>query len=1154
MKTIICLAIGILGFIFPLEASVTVVDYWHMGESDPGAASGGYATNTLDAVGVGFTLTNQPAAGVYPLYTNNVSSAAAFFASSSLSEFYSGGQYARGNVISNLTTNFGIELWVYPTAGNGGSVIAYDGNTGGSGWGLYEAGTSCYLLFGGVAFSASSAFLATNAWTDLALVCNVGVATLYTNGVPAFTMTATPASPSGSFLIAADNSGAETFSGGVDEVRVFTFAAGQFSPTNLLVHQPLVVTTNADSGQGSLRAAMVAASPGSTITFATNLSGATITLGSTLMINTNLTIDASALPNAVQLNGNGEVRVFYVAASATAVLNSLTITNGYAPGDIGGGIYSDYGSTLMLNQCTLSGNSADVGGGIYNDSTATLNECALSGNAADYEGGGILGGSFSTLMLNKCALSGNTTTGSGGGIYIESYTSLTMDQCTLSGNMATGYGGGINNGGTVTLNQCTLSGNSSSQGGGIGNVAMVTLNQCTLSGNSATDYGGGIVNFGTLTMTNIIIAGNSSRGVDADIYNSLGALTYVGANLVQSVNNYGGTTTGPAPLTNAPNLAPLGNYGGPTQTVPPLPGSPAIGAGSVAANTFATDQRGYPREQSGLMDLGAVELPTLSFTASPHYGLPPLNVQFSSPNVDSDGSAIVAWNWNFGDGTTGTAQNPIHVYGTAGLFSPSLIVTNSLGLTLAAAGSAVQAGPLLVTNTADSGPGSLRSAIASVVNGGVVNFTANLSGATITLASTLAINRDLTIDASALPGGLQISGNGAVTVFSVITPASVVLTSLTITNGYNGGFGGGGIYNYYSGGVLTLNQCTLAGNYSQSGAGGIYIYSGVLTLNQCTLAGNTSSQGSGGIRNDNSGLTLNECTVVGNSGQIGGGIDNSDFSGLAMINTIVAGNSGASGADIYWDFTSGVSFGGSNLVQSLDNEGGFLEGTTPINAAPDLAPLGNYGGPTPTMPPLPGSPAIGAGSVAANTFATDQRSYARTQNGLLDLGAVELPTLPPFTASPTNDWQPNPVQFNAPGVDSDGSAIVQWNWSFGDNQTGAAQNPSHVYNTTGLFSPSLIVTNSLGLTLAAAGPAITVYPPLTLTGISLSGTNLMLTGTNGVFGLTYSVLTSTNLALPLSQWTPLATNTWSANGHFNLTVTNALNPPVPSRFYLLHVP
>jgi hypothetical protein len=42
--------------------------------------------------------------------------------------------------------------------------------------------------------------------------------------------------------------------------------------------------------------------------------------------------------------------------------------------------------------------------------------------------------------------------------------------------------------------------------------------------------------------------------------------------------------------------------------------------------------------------------------------------------------------------------------------------------------------------------------------------------------------------------------------------------------------------------------------------------------------------------------------------------------------------------------------------------------------------------------------------------------------------------------------------------------------------------------------------------------------------------------------------------LPLSQWTPISTNTWGANGPFSLTLTSILNPPAPSRFYLLRVP
>ncbi len=346
-----------------------------------------------------------------------------------------------------------------------------------------------------------------------------------------------------------------------------------------------VVTNTADSGPGTLRSAITNAASGAVITFDPSLSGATITLSNTLTINTNLTIDASALPGGLQINGNGSVQIFIVATNITVFLNSLTITNGYSI-NYGGGI-NNFHDTLTLNQCTVSGNSAHYGGGggIDNDQgTVTLNRCTLSGNSAP----------------------------DGGGIYSAGGT-LTLINCTLSGNSAIYYGGGIDNGyeSTLTMNQCTLSGNSASvYGGGIdnGEYGTLTLNQCTLSGNSAT-YGGGILNDGIkLTMTDTIVAGNSGSP-GADIYNyDAATLTNGGSNLVQTIYSNEGTITGPAPLTNAPNLAPLGNYGGPTQTMPPLPGSPAIGAGSVAANTFSTDQRGYPRTQNGLIDLGAVEL------------------------------------------------------------------------------------------------------------------------------------------------------------------------------------------------------------------------------------------------------------------------------------------------------------------------------------------------------------------------------------------------------------------------------------------------------------------------------------------------------------------------------------------------------------------
>jgi len=69
-------------------------------------------------------------------------------------------------------------------------------------------------------------------------------------------------------------------------------------------------------------------------------------------------------------------------------------------------------------------------------------------------------------------------------------------------------------------------------------------------------------------------------------------------------------------------------------------------------------------------------------------------------------------------------------------------------------------------------------------------------------------------------------------------------------------------------------------------------------------------------------------------------------------------------------------------------------------ADPKLAPLGNYGGPTMTMPPMLGSPAIDAGSNAlafdadGDPLTTDQRGLPRISGGTVDIGAVEYQWTP----------------------------------------------------------------------------------------------------------------------------------------------------------------
>jgi hypothetical protein len=63
--------------------------------------------------------------------------------------------------------------------------------------------------------------------------------------------------------------------------------------------------------------------------------------------------------------------------------------------------------------------------------------------------------------------------------------------------------------------------------------------------------------------------------------------------------------------------------------------------------------------------------------------------------------------------------------------------------------------------------------------------------------------------------------------------------------------------------------------------------------------------------------------------------------------------------------------------------------------------------------------------------------------------------------------------------------------------------------------------------------------------------NVVLAGNGGVSNMAYLVLTSTNLIVPVSNWTVLSTNTFDAAGNFR--VTNQINPGAQQQFYLLRL-
>ncbi|HEX4121020.1 MAG TPA: LamG-like jellyroll fold domain-containing protein [Verrucomicrobiae bacterium] len=221
----------------PVRATVTVLSYWHMGEHDPGAVSGGRCNSTVDSVG-GDTLAFAPESGHYPYYTNGVAASAAQQTGSSLGVAITNGEYGTAAVVTTAGDNFGIECWVNPGTNNTGSqILAYNGLRG-NGWGIYQNGTNFEGLFGGeIFFGAGTAIATPGTWIHLALVRNNGDTTLYTNGVPVSTTAEAPLTPSTSFTVGGDAQFGDYFTGVIDEVRVFTFTAGQFSTNDLLYFQ-----------------------------------------------------------------------------------------------------------------------------------------------------------------------------------------------------------------------------------------------------------------------------------------------------------------------------------------------------------------------------------------------------------------------------------------------------------------------------------------------------------------------------------------------------------------------------------------------------------------------------------------------------------------------------------------------------------------------------------------------------------------------------------------------------------------------------------------------------------------------------------------------------------------------------------------------------
>ena len=784
------------------------------------------------------------------------------------------------------------------------------------------------------------------------------------------------------------------------------------------------------------------------ITFKPSLDGETITLStvgdssfgqSALLVDSPITIDGpSSSGSGITLSAAGTtMRLFDVTSTGNLTLDNLTLTGGTAQGFAGGN--ADLGGA--------GGGSAGLGGAIFNQGTLTIQSSTLTGNTAQggaggsaqsLNGGGGGGGaglsyaggnppqnSVPPNMVNYGGNGGGANSRIGGG----GSGGLSFEPTGEGGNVGIGGGGGFGN-------DSSISGPGGSGGFGAGGGG---------GGDGGSSSGtGGIGGFGggagadAANASGGQIMGGYGGGGSGDPNGLFGAGG--GAGMGGAVFNYEGTVI----ITNSTFASNAANGGAGGYSVDAIQGGAGEGLGggvfnyngalTVNDSTFSINTANGGREIVIYADGSSGTGTATAQIDNSIIGQSDTSVSDLVVNQTNKGTASVSGNTNlistpvtlvngatdFNLTATSTADPQLGLLQANGGPAPTMapkssspaiatgvavsgVTTDERGVSR---GSVVDIGAFQVNRlVVESNSGAVSTTAAGLTLPGAISLADQYAGTvitfdpavfgtaqTITLQGTvLELSNNSPATTTTITGpqaGVTVTGNQASRVFQLDGGVTASISGLTITGGSVSG-NGGGLVNL---GTVTLTDCTISSNSAAGNGGGLF-NSGTATVTLCTIAANSAASEGGGLFSSGT-ATLTFCTIAANSAASGGGLfDLATATGTAaamLTDTIVAGNTTGGASDIGG---TGSLTGTFNLI-GTGNAGGLTSanhnqlGVT----SPELGTLGNYRGQTPTIPLLPGSPALGAGTKTlypgtGKGINTDQRGLPL--DATTDIGAFQ---------------------------------------------------------------------------------------------------------------------------------------------------------------------
>jgi hypothetical protein len=821
------------------------------------------------------------------------------------------------------------------------------------------------------------------------------------------------------------------------------------------------------------------------------------------------------------ISGNTGKYIPGIQDNGSATLTDCTISGNANATNPGGGI--SVSDTATLTNCTISGNTAPSSGGLYNfvDSKTVMNDCTVSGNAVTGNGGGI--GNVAPLAnftIANSIVAGNTAKADPDAVGAVNSLGFNLIGAT---DGSSGWGpddftgtaahpltdklGPLANNGGPTQTLLPLGGSPVIDQGD--NALIPTGDATDQRGlqrvsNGTVDIGAVEVQTTATTPITLIAAAAQAAKAGQSKLVALGSFAASKATGPFKVHVHWGDGTADSTF----SVASAGKIPAAAHTFPY--------AATDTVIVTVTDSAGHVSSRAtfvvSVTGLTKVVVNSVSDTAS---GLGVITLRDAITIADrSAGPTTITF-----DPKVFAAAQKIALNGSVlelgNTSEPTAIIGPAAAITVDGGG--ISGDIQIDLGVAVSMTGMNFTGGKSSIGGGIQNNgTATLTDCTISGNTAYSGGGISNYDATATLTDCTVSDNHATGVGGgggvndsggAVTLTDCTLSDNTTTTGSGGGISvsirggsntesatlinstvsgntaarGGGIYNHYA--TTTVTDCVISGNTATGtvfgNGGGILNWGATLTLTDSTVAANFAPTGEGGAIFDygvKGVITVANCTVSSNSASTGGGICNASTppATFSIANTIVAGNTAAVGPDADGAFTSS----GFNLTGQTDDSTGWvktdLTGTTakPLNA--DLGPLANNHGPTLSMLPLPGSPAIGAGSVplVPKGDTTDQRGLDRIVTGKVDIGAVELQRTVVIKGTVFYDANDNGIL--DPG--ETGLAGVQVYADLGNVGHYVAGDPTTLTNAVGAFTLKGIAETSVIRQVPPTGDAQTAPP------------------------------------------------------------------------------